>query len=135
MGYLDTLHEEVLSLSLESEDYFGKPITLRTRDGSLTYDVTGSISKIMPKMEAAGSMQPKPVGKSVAIAVRYTTLLTKAGYPDNVDWVDSMPTVDWLVDLVSPWTQKLETFTIERGSIAEDEILPIWETALTVYQE
>lgn len=133
MGELDTMHEEFLETSIEDEEFFGKPMQFRTRGGSISHDVTGSINRIQPKME--GGVQGKPLGRRVGVEVRHTTLQEKAGYPVDVDWRDNMPAVDWLVVLVSPWTNEVETFTIERGSIAEDGSLGLDSFWLTSYTE
>jgi hypothetical protein len=133
MGELNTTHEEMLATSLEDPEYFGSPIRLHSRDDVYDMDVYGSINKIQPKLE--DSPAPRPVGKSVGCSVRHTTLMEKAGYPDNVDWRLGMPTYGWLVDLISPFTNELETYTLEKGSIFRDETLGLDTYWLTEYKE
>lgn len=130
MGDLDTAHENFLATSLEDPAFFGKPIVFRTRDSSLTIEVNGTINKIMPEMEG----HSKPRGCSVLIGVRHSTVLTAAGYP-VLGWGDRLPTFGWLVDLVSPWTGALETYTIERGAISEDRSMGLDTIALIEYTE
>lgn len=135
MGDLNTAHEEFLATSLEDTEYFGTPITFKTRDGATEYSINGSVNKITPEMEgvSAGSVG-RPRGHSVGIAVRRTTLMERAGYLDDVDWADNMPTEGWLVVTTDPWTNEIETFTLESGSILEDRTLGIDSFWLTIYE-
>jgi hypothetical protein len=132
MGELNDAHEDFLSESLENPEFFGTDIIFQKRDGSVSYTVRGSVNKIMPQMQDGS--QGRPRGKVVSVSARISTLQAEAGYPDDPDWELNMPAVTWLVILYSKRLKKNETFTIERGSISEDETLGLITYPLTGYQ-